>query len=625
MTDILGAIDASISLAERFRSFVNSYAGAEEAAATMRLFDGQLGTMRLKLLRRGLNSYQNNFASNDIATIRSAITELHSKLDKAIGLVPDPQQKSKTILRVQWATGLETTVMNEFETINGGIDNLQSIVNLAMHTLKLKPLNHGREFKLILHQGHEEQDLGPRGYSTMAVLPPSYRSDHPVRVFVETYRDSSKATALARHVATRLWWTSDNLENTDFLRGVLPCIGFDGYRVIYLLPKDSKDRQTLRKLIDSKKVSLEARFSLALQLAKAVLKVHSDGLAAHCSIRSNTILFLTSDGTRVSEVKAPPEPPEAAAPPGGGGGGLVRRNTLKQGINRVGTGIKEISTTIKRTMSFSARKRDREDIEDRRSRDRGAGNRAATRKSSQQSLRKRNVPRKVKGKGAIWPGARSNDSSEDLPDSVCDEQDKMASKKDSVALSCEVSNAHAPPGFGSLYLTHWQHVVHRGAPLGNFPKDWTKDVYRHPEQHGQTEATAKMGHDIYSMGVCLLEIGLWRSFSVLKDGSLEPSALGEAAGMNIKENYEAVVVKQNLVEIARRELPVHMGERYAQVVAACLTCLDTDEIGPNPTWGEGFGSVNTSEGAKCSRFRKVVVSPLEHLGDALTERSADHE
>ncbi|KAK4677346.1 hypothetical protein QC764_406180 [Podospora pseudoanserina] len=565
MTDILGAIDASISLAERLRSFVNSYTGAEEAAATMRLFDGQLGTMRLKLLRRGLNSYQNNFASNDITTIRSAITELHSKLDKAIGLVPDPQQKNKTILRVQWATG---------------------------------------------------------GYSTLAVLPPSYRSDYPVRVFVETYRNSSKATALARHVATRLWWTSDNLENTDFLRGVLPCIGFDGYRVIYLLPKDSKDLQTLRKLIDSKKVSLEARFSLTLQLAKAVLKVHSDGLAAHCSIRSDTILFLTSGGTRVSEVPAPPEPPEAAAPPGGG---LARRNTLKQGINRVVTGIKEIGTTIKRTMSFSARKRDREDIEDRRSRDRGAGNRAATRKSSQQSLRKRNVPRKVKRKGAIWPGARSNDSSEDLPDSVRDEQDKMASKKDSVALSCEVSNAHTPPGFGSLYLTHWQHVVHRGAPLGNFPKDWTRDVYRHPEQHGQTEATAKIGHDIYSMGVCLLEIGLWRSFSVLKDGSLEPSALGEAAGMNIKENYEAVVVKQKLGEIVKRELPVHMGERYAQVVAACLTCLDTDEIGPNPTWGEGFGSVNTSEGAKCSRFKKVVVSPLEHLDNVLTKRSADHE
>lgn len=50
MTDILGAIDASISLAERLRSFVNSYAGAEEAAATMRLFDGQLETMRLKTL-----------------------------------------------------------------------------------------------------------------------------------------------------------------------------------------------------------------------------------------------------------------------------------------------------------------------------------------------------------------------------------------------------------------------------------------------------------------------------------------------------------------------------------------------------------------------------------------------
>jgi len=38
-------------------------------------------------------------------------------------------------------------------------------------------------------------------------------------------------------------------------------------------------------------VSLETRFSLALQLAEAVFKLHSAGLA-HRSIRSKLILFL---------------------------------------------------------------------------------------------------------------------------------------------------------------------------------------------------------------------------------------------------------------------------------------------------------------------------------------------
>lgn len=45
-------------------------------------------------------------------------------------------------------------------------------------------------------------------------------------------------------------------------------------------------------------------------------------------------------------------------------------------------GIKEIGIIIKRIMSFSVRKRDREDIEDRRFRDRGVGNRVVIWKSS---------------------------------------------------------------------------------------------------------------------------------------------------------------------------------------------------------------------------------------------------
>lgn len=48
-----------------------------------------------------------------------------------------------------------------------------------------------------------------------------------------------------------------------------------------------------------------------------------------------------------------------------------------------------------------------------------------------------------------------------------------------------------------------------------------------------------MGYDIYSMGVCFFEIGLWRLFLVLKDGRLKLSVLGKVVGINIEEeNYE---------------------------------------------------------------------------------------
>jgi hypothetical protein len=42
---------------------------------------------------------------------------------------------------------------------------------------------------------------------------------------------------------------------------------------------------------------------------------------------------------------------------------------------------------------------------------------------------------------------------------------------------------------------------------------WDRNVYRHPLRQGDRPAEAyRMQHDIYSLGVCLLEIGLWESF-----------------------------------------------------------------------------------------------------------------
>lgn len=42
---------------------------------------------------------------------------------------------------------------------------------------------------------------------------------------------------------------------------------------------------------------------------------------------------------------------------------------------------------------------------------------------------------------------------------------------------------------------------------------WEKNLYRHPHRQGLVPEDAyTMQHDIYSLGVCLLEIGLWESF-----------------------------------------------------------------------------------------------------------------
>ena len=109
---------------------------------------------------------------------------------------------------------------------------------------------------------------------------------------------------------------------------------------------------------------------------------------------------------------------------------------------------------------------------------------------------------------------------------------------------------------------------------------WEKNLYRHPRRQGICpEDYYKMQHDIYSLGICLLEIGLWTSF-VIPDGfGFQPGpglAIDEALSM--KDRVKAAFdIKRQLTEMALSSLPMSMGTRYANIVVSCLTCLDPDE------------------------------------------------
>ena len=45
----------------------------------------------------------------------------------------------------------------------------------------------------------------------------------------------------------------------------------------------------------------------------------------------------------------------------------------------------------------------------------------------------------------------------------------------------------------------------------------SKDIYRHPERWGQPTRRFDKSHDVYSLGIILLEIGLWKPASYLED------------------------------------------------------------------------------------------------------------
>jgi hypothetical protein len=121
---------------------------------------------------------------------------------------------------------------------------------------------------------------------------------------------------------------------------------------------------------------------------------------------------------------------------------------------------------------------------------------------------------------------------------------------------------------------------------------WEYNLYRHPQRQGNEIDYFIMQHDIYSPGVCLLEIGLWEPFVVYEpDGIALPSrALGLIDSR--AELQDPSVMKDHLVSLGRStRLQGKMGTKYSKVVETCLTCLDADNVdfGDEPAFQDDDG------------------------------------
>lgn len=118
-----------------------------------------------------------------------------------------------------------------------------------------------------------------------------------------------------------------------------------------------------------------------------------------------------------------------------------------------------------------------------------------------------------------------------------------------------------------------------GRTLYKGDDEWQKNLYRHPTRQGvKPEWEYCMQHDIYSLGVCLLELGLMTSFVLqdAKNNKLVPNPMvASITDATIKDNRKRGFECQRvLVKLAQGSLPQKMGRRYAEMVVTCLTCLD---------------------------------------------------
>ncbi|KAK7422121.1 hypothetical protein QQX98_001864 [Neonectria punicea] len=126
-----------------------------------------------------------------------------------------------------------------------------------------------------------------------------------------------------------------------------------------------------------------------------------------------------------------------------------------------------------------------------------------------------------------------------------------------------------------------------------------------------------MRHDIYSVGVCMLEIGLWETF-VTYSAPREPAQHGPGLGIkddnkNGSELFQKPESKKaHFLELARGDLlEKAVGKKYCKIVETCLTCLDKGNVdfGDDKEFRDGDGVLVRSKYIEkvYTRLSEIVI------------------
>lgn len=143
-----------------------------------------------------------------------------------------------------------------------------------------------------------------------------------------------------------------------------------------------------------------------------------------------------------------------------------------------------------------------------------------------------------------------------------------------------------------------------------------RNLDRHPSRQGTLpEMHYQMQHDIYSLGVILLEIGLWTSFSLpsTSQNSTSPTVPNSLFPSNATSSKSKnplgrpSQIKAYLESLAKAKLPSQLGKRYTNIVLLCLRCLDEDVGMGSEGDGDGFGVGVGGEGEEIMDEDGVVI------------------
>ncbi|KAF2183705.1 hypothetical protein K469DRAFT_667957 [Zopfia rhizophila CBS 207.26] len=108
------------------------------------------------------------------------------------------------------------------------------------------------------------------------------------------------------------------------------------------------------------------------------------------------------------------------------------------------------------------------------------------------------------------------------------------------------------------YLVNFEYSRPQGAGTKlEFDNDCERNLYRHPDRQGEPRISFTRLHDLYALGVVLLEIGLWQTVSSMVK-EVQVRSGGQRSVTNI------------LKQLTKRRLSHHMGPTYAEAVLSCI-------------------------------------------------------
>jgi hypothetical protein len=154
--------------------------------------------------------------------------------------------------------------------------------------------------------------------------------------------------------------------------------------------------------------------------------------------------------------------------------------------------------------------------------------------------------------------------------------------------SHQAGNAKAfPASLGIAFLTGFERV--RKEEADTVPIEdttWAEDIYRHPSRQGPSHSEDKfvMLHDVYSLGVCLLEIATWRSFVDIEMVSGKTVKTNNVKACNLMQPGHSglaprmlspLEIQRKLIRDAKNRIPIVLGDRFSQAVLRCLRCVET--------------------------------------------------